>query len=123
MSVLQLGKGMNSGLVYVCQNNYFGQNSTHSSGSKAEVILKKMMCAFSTHHFTSFSHRQQYIVSIQSTYICRKKYGTGHVTLATSLPGLPVAVDSESVLQSSQVITPRLMISSCQNSVVITVFG
>ena len=45
-----------------------------------------------------------------STY-AEKKYGTGHVTLATSLPGLPVAVDSESVLQSSQVITPRFMMT------------
>ena len=41
-----------------------------------------------------------------STY-AEKKYGTGHVTLATSLPGLPVAVDSESYLQSSQIMTPR----------------
>ena len=43
------------------------------------------MCFFDPSFHFFFT--QAAVVSIQSTYICRKKYGTGHVTLATSLPG------------------------------------
>ena len=72
---------------------------------KQRVFEEEDVCFFDPSFYFFFTQVAE--VPIKSTYICRKKYGTGHVTLATSLPGLPVAVDSESYLQSSQIMTPR----------------